>query len=288
MIPRLHSRGISSAEALAEALGRPVSDEEGLTTDHTVVAYWPGLDHYTLDDEQKIWTSATWAEHLDDPNWQHPFAASEQDDRCAIWHADVRLHPDDRTLTGPEWSEIAHRLARTAGIAAPGDDQGCRWIAVQARPGRLDLLANLIRLDGEWQRQNAHLPRRLVAEARRIEADLQLRAPEEAHVHHAPGPEAASVAGQLAQVLFQITDERSGPLATVRGLVEHAAQRLSGLPQSYGPETGNRLELAAARLHTLQQDLEHAATGLTEQARLTPAGPLQSAAPPAPAARRTR
>ncbi|MFB7532457.1 relaxase/mobilization nuclease [Streptomyces sp. NPDC056178] len=227
-----------------------------------MVAYWPGLDYYTLNNEQKIWTSATWAEHLDDPNWQYPFAAGEQDDRCAIWHVDVRLHPDDRPLTGPEWSEIAHRLARTVGIATPGDEQGCCWIAVQARPGRLDLLANLIRLDGGWQRQDAQLLRRLVAEARRIEADLQLRAPEEAHVQHTPGPKAASVAGQLAQVLFQITDERGGPLATVCGLVEHATQRLSDLPQSYGPETGNRLELAAARLHSLQQDLEHAAAGL--------------------------
>lgn len=119
MIIRIHPRDTSPSEPLAEALDRPVSDQEGLT-EHTVVAHWPGLDYYTLDDEQKSWTSAEWAEHLDDPSWQHPFAASAQDDRRAIWHADVRLHASDRDLTGPEWSEIAHRIARIAGIQRPG------------------------------------------------------------------------------------------------------------------------------------------------------------------------
>ena len=86
MIIRIHRRGIDSNEAVGEALGRPASSEEVLS-DHTMVAYWPGLDAYTLHDEQRLWTSVDWAEHLDDPLWQHPFAASPQGDRRAIWHA---------------------------------------------------------------------------------------------------------------------------------------------------------------------------------------------------------
>ncbi|MGW4671463.1 hypothetical protein [Streptomyces sp. NPDC004324] len=61
---------------------------------------------------------------------------------------DRRLHPQDRDLTGPEWAEAAHRLARAAGIDIPGKEHGCRWTAVQAQPRRLNLIANLIHLDG--------------------------------------------------------------------------------------------------------------------------------------------
>ncbi|MDT0438704.1 hypothetical protein ABZ439_15345 [Streptomyces sp. NPDC005840] len=115
MIPRLHARAHSPREPLAEALGRPLSPNEG-PTEHTVVAHWPGLDYYTPDDEQRTWTFVD----LEDPHLEHPFAASPDDDRHAILHPDVRLHPDDRELTGTEWFETAHRFARAAGIEVPG------------------------------------------------------------------------------------------------------------------------------------------------------------------------
>jgi hypothetical protein len=78
-------------------------------------------------------------------NWLLPDPISAGLAQRPIWHAAVRLHPDDRDLIGPEWSEIAHRIARAAGIQHPGDKHGCRWIAIQAQPGRLDLLVNLVR-----------------------------------------------------------------------------------------------------------------------------------------------
>ncbi|MFC6512055.1 hypothetical protein ACFQFR_03290 [Streptomyces goshikiensis] len=142
MIPRVHQRGRSTTDALAEALGRPVSSREGLT-DHTVVAHWSGLELYIL--EERTWTVPEWAAHLDDPLHEQPFATSPEGDHRAIFHAEILLHHADRELVQAEWAEVSHRLARAAGIATPGDDHGCRWIAVQAQPGRLDLLANLIR-----------------------------------------------------------------------------------------------------------------------------------------------
>ncbi|MFC7908264.1 hypothetical protein [Streptomyces nigra] len=295
MIIRIHERGIDPNEGVADALGRPVSTREGLT-DHTVLAHWPGLDHYTLDDEQRIWTSADWAEHLDDPIWQHPFAASPQGDHRAIWHVSVRLHPDDRDLTGPEWAEIAHRIARTVGIQRPGDDHGCRWIAVQAQPGRLNLLANLIRSDGTWTTQPYQLHGALAAESRRIEAELGLIAPrtgpdpqqavQQARFTARPALQVGAVgaAAQLAGLLRQLADERTGPLSTVRGLVEHAAHRLDHLPAAYGPDSAHQLELIARRLHGIQQDLDSLAAAL-------PAVPAPAPArltPPAPTAHRRR
>ncbi|MEU2263914.1 relaxase/mobilization nuclease [Streptomyces sp. NPDC019645] len=245
-----------------------MSTDEGLT-EHTVVAYWPGLDFYAPDDEHAAWTSAQWSQHLDDPLIEHPFAASPQGDRRAIFHLDARLHPDDRDLTGAQWAEAAHPLARAAGIEIPGDENGCRWIAVQAQPGRLDLIANLIRLDGTWQQQPANLLRRLSDEARRIEQDLHLipiRTPSDPWVVARPVPTASA----QPMVLSQLADEQSGSLATVRKLVEHAAHRIA-LPPGNGPDTAHSLELIARRLHRIQQDLNAAATRLTVPPRVTAA-----------------
>ncbi|MFJ7342371.1 relaxase/mobilization nuclease [Streptomyces sp. NPDC101110] len=279
MIPRVNERAVTAQDPLGEALGRRVTTDEGLT-DHTVVAYWPGLDFYTLDDEQAAWTSAQWAEHLDTSLTEHlRFAPSTQHTRRAIFHLDVRLHPDDRDLMGPEWAEAAHRLARAAGIEIPGEESGCRWIAVQGRPGRLDLIANLIRLDGTWQQQHPDLLLRLADEARRIETDLRLipvRRPYLGAAALAP-----SAVTQLATVLGQLADEQSGPLATVRGLIEHSAHRLARQPGAVGPDTAHRLELIARRLHGIQQDLDTTTARLVATSRPTSTQPGAAATPQA-------
>ncbi|AWW36516.1 relaxase/mobilization nuclease [Streptomyces cadmiisoli] len=269
MIPRLHERTHRPHDPLEEALGRPVSPNEG-PTEHTIVAHWPGLDYFTLDDEQRIWTSVQWAEHLEDPYLEHPFAASPDDDRRAILHLDIRLHPDDRELTGPEWAEVAQRLARAAGIEIPGKEHGCRWIAVQAQPGRLDLIANLIHLDGAWHAPPADKLRRLAQEARRIEQDLHL-IPVRSDPPSRPAVRAALTASaQLATILRQLADEQAGPLAAVRGLVEHASHRIARQPGAAGTDTAHRLELIARRLYAIQQDLDTTANRLV-QPRAVPA-----------------
>ncbi|WP_435058194.1 relaxase/mobilization nuclease [Streptomyces sp. bgisy060] len=222
----------------------------------TVVGHWPGLDDSAFGDEHTTWSSIQWATHLEDPYLEHLFAVSPNDDRRAILHLDARLHPDDRDLTGPEWAEVAHRLSRAAGIEIPGKKHGCRWIALQAQPRRLDLIANLIHLDGAWHAPPTDVLRRLAAEARRIEEDLQLipvRATPSARAGSGLAPTASA---QLANVLAQIADEPAGPLAAVRGLVEHVAHRIASHPGAAGGDTAHRLELIARRLHTIQQDLD--------------------------------
>ncbi|WP_329025764.1 relaxase/mobilization nuclease [Streptomyces sp. NBC_00690] len=289
MIPHLWQRGIDAAGPLEEALGRPVTTREGLT-DHIVVAHWNLLGHF-IEGEEETWTSAGWAEHLDDPTLEFPFAADEQGIREPLFHLTVELHPQDREPASAEWSEIAHRLARATGIAPPGDQLACRWIAVQAQPGRLDLVANLIRLDGTWQPQSAQLPQRLAAEARRIEADLGLRSPR-ASDESAPDPgtpaPVAGVEAEIGLLLRHLADGTSGPLATVRGVVEHSAHRLAQLPGAYGSEAGQRLEWSARRLDALQRDLDATATALCRTGRTTPQSPGVAAGPPAAPAYRSR
>ncbi|MGW4160367.1 relaxase/mobilization nuclease [Streptomyces sp. NPDC004788] len=260
MIPRLHERTPTPYGPLSKALGRPVSPHESLP-EHTVVAHWPGLDGYTSGDEQKTWTTIQWAAHLEDPYLEHLFSVSPDDDRRAILHLDVRLHPDDRDLTGPEWTEVAHRLARAAGIEIPGKGHGCRWIAVHAQPRRLDLIANLIHLDGAWHAPPANVLRRLAAEARRIEQDLLLIPVPAAASARADSRLAQTASAQLASVLAQLADEQAGALAVVRKLVEHVAYLIASPP---GSDTAHRLELIARRLHTIQQDLDATADHLVQ------------------------
>ncbi|MFD5108951.1 relaxase/mobilization nuclease [Streptomyces cinereoruber] len=276
MIPRLHEQSDTPYDPLAEALGRPIPPNERLP-ERSVVAHWPGLDDYVLD-PRKTWALARWADHLDEALLEHPFAAGPDGDRRAILHLDVRLHPDDRPLTGPEWGEVAHRFVRAVGVEIPGKGHGCRWIAVQAQPGRLDLIANLIHLDGAWHAPPADVLRRLTGEARRVEEDLGLipvRTASTARVASRPVP---TVSSQLASVLAQLADEQAGPLATVRGLVEHTAHRLARLPGTAGVDAAHRLELIAHRLHGIQQELDTTATDLAKP-RVAAATP--AARPPA-------
>ncbi|MER6566966.1 relaxase/mobilization nuclease [Streptomyces sp. NPDC001093] len=246
--------------------------EEDLS-EHTVVAYWAGLEWSAQGDQRSGWSAVQWAEHLEEPVFRHPFAAGPRGNGRAITHIDVRLHPDDRELNGAEWAEVAHRLARAAGIQNPGELTGCRWIAVHAQSGRLDLIANLIREDGTWQHQPADLLRRLASEARHIEQDLHLTAitpaPDDRHVARA----VPTASAQLATVLAHLADEQSGPLAAVRGLIEHTAHRASLLPCT-GPDTAHQLELIARRLYGIQQDLDDAVARLTSRSKRSPAAPV--------------
>ncbi|MCC3778736.1 hypothetical protein [Streptomyces sp. UNOB3_S3] len=198
----------------------------------------------------------------------------------------MRLHPDDRVLTRAEWSEIAHRLARTTGITPPGDERACRWIALAAGPRRVHLLASLVREDGTRARLPYRLPAHLLSESRRIARDLGLQAPGGT----ADGPQrgrGSAIAGPAqATLLHRLTEESSGPLANVRRLVEQAAYQVAGLPDGQGGDTGRRLEWVARRLYAVQEDLQATASGLGQSAQRQPvASPVPVTAPAVPAHR---
>ncbi|WP_314245657.1 MULTISPECIES: relaxase/mobilization nuclease [unclassified Streptomyces] len=290
MIIAIHSRDVTAEDALAEALGREISLNEGLTTEPggTVVAHSNRLDHY--NDEDETWSSTTWADHLAGPSLEHPLASGPDGDRRAILHVTAHMHPLDRELNHAEWSEIGYRIARVAGIAPPGDDQACQWIAVQAQPGRLDVIANLIRLDGTWSAQPRRLLQTLVAEARSLEADLLLhsshrqdsprrdRAP---GLEHVASPRVPTATGPLAGILRQLAAEQSGPISTVRQLVEEVGRQAATLPGDQTEAAARDLFWTARRLYGLQEQLGEIASRLQPSepsAALAPTRPVQAPA----------
>ncbi|MEU1149419.1 hypothetical protein ACFYO9_38375 [Streptomyces sp. NPDC005863] len=298
MIPYIQEAEFSPSIPLTAALDHPIAEQDVLGD--LVVASAP-LDSSVAEGSSQEWMFADWEEYLLAPQSPHPYAAGPNANDPEIFHMTVRLHPADRELSTPEWAEIAQRLSRIAGLAPSGDEQACRWVALQARPGRLDAIANLIRGDGVWARQPYPLVRALMEECRRIEADLSLvpaqpqggrpltaRLPPQRPALPRPvaGQAPPAAAAQLATLMCQLADENTGPIASVRGLVEQAAHQLEELPHSYGPEAGHRLEWIARRLYGIQQDLKVTAAdlpGANQRAALTTRAP---AAPhPAPARR---
>ncbi|MFD9793345.1 relaxase/mobilization nuclease [Streptomyces sp. NPDC059070] len=269
MIIDVRARGLGAGAVLSDALGRKVGEDEQLAAEPggTIVAAWRQLDQY-FDDG--VWSAPRWAEHLDDPLRLHPFAASPSGDRRAILHLVVRLHPLDRVLEHAEWAGIGHRLAQVAGVSVPGEEGGCRWIAVQAQPGRLDVIANLIRTDGTWTNPPRRLAQLLDSEARRMEADFALH-PRDQHLGHSTEP--------VAVILARLAGEQDGPMAGVRRLIEHAAWQTAALPGAEAAQAGQDLTWAARRLLHLQQDLAAIATRLPP----TPAPSLATTPVPLPA-----
>ncbi|WP_066956924.1 relaxase/mobilization nuclease domain-containing protein, partial [Streptomyces lushanensis] len=91
-----------------------------------------------------------------------------------VWHCPVRAAPEDRCLSDAEWGEIAQRIVEAAGIAPPGDDLACRWIAVRHADDHIHILATTVREDG--RRPKLHDSGLRVGDAcREIEKDYGLR-----------------------------------------------------------------------------------------------------------------
>ncbi|RBL84990.1 mobilization protein, partial [Streptomyces cavourensis] len=91
-----------------------------------------------------------------------------------VWHCPVRAAPEDRHLSDTEWADIAQRIVEASGIAPPGDDLGCRWIAVRHADDHIHILATTVREDG--RRPKLHGSGIRVGDAcRQIETDYGLR-----------------------------------------------------------------------------------------------------------------
>ncbi|WP_172381131.1 hypothetical protein [Streptomyces sp. MNP-20] len=290
---------VSAREPLADILSAALPRTGDGQSEDSVVAHWLRTKQYPQSD---TWNAAQWAHHLDDPTWAYPPAP---DHAPAIWHAVVHRQADgpDSPLSVREWREVAYRLVRAARLDQSDAGHECRWIALQPRPDRLDLLVSLVRGDGSLAEERGMQPE-LAAECRRITSELRRPpAPGNGKSYAANTSEpcgqpagladpAAPHASQhetpsFAVIAHRLLDETFEHLATMRRHAEDAAYLLSDVPYAYGPEAGHRLELIARRLHGIQQDLEATTADLSADREHTDALPL----PPCPrtvAAHRTR
>ncbi|MEU1164983.1 mobilization protein [Streptomyces sp. NPDC005921] len=165
MIPKIHKQGTNTYGLLNYLYGKGTKEEH--VDPHLVASYDgsapdPGRDeHATLTALQQI---------LDQPL---QLLDTEQRPPHHVWHCSVRAAPGDRTLSDVEWADIARRMVAATGID-PGDGAACRWAAVRHADDHIHIIATLVREDG--RRPDHHRSgQRAQAEARRIEADYDLR-----------------------------------------------------------------------------------------------------------------
>ncbi|MCX4588132.1 mobilization protein [Streptomyces sp. NBC_01481] len=75
-----------------------------------------------------------------------------------VWHCSIHAAPEDRSLTDEDWAAFARRIVHASGIAAEGDPDGCRWVAVRHADDHIHVLATTVRGDlRPAEHQNDHL-----------------------------------------------------------------------------------------------------------------------------------
>lgn len=166
MIPSIHKRG-SETIGLIRYLYGPGTKEEHIDP-HLVAAF----DPLTPDPGRDQNATHQQLERLLD----QPVNALPKSRRPAkhVWHISVRASPEDPILSDEDWAAIARRTVAATGIAPDGDEQACRWAAVRHADDHIHIIATLVRDDGRRPRLHNEA-RRAQAEARRIEADYNLR-----------------------------------------------------------------------------------------------------------------
>jgi hypothetical protein len=71
-----------------------------------------------------------------------------------VWHASLRLAPEDRhrTFSDQAWAHMVAEVLRGAGLIVDGDEAGVRWVVVRHAEDHVHVVASLVREDGrrEW------------------------------------------------------------------------------------------------------------------------------------------
>ncbi|MFD3760498.1 hypothetical protein [Streptomyces sp. NPDC058622] len=251
MIPHVRPRLFHVDDVFEDALGRPLLHVEDLT-DFTVVAHGPAFTQRpVLEENARMWSAQDWVGHLEEPFHEHPFATSPGGDRHAVLHLEIRLHPHDPGQHPATWEQIAERMAQTAGITAPADALGCRWVAFLGESSTLHIVANLIRADGSWTDVPRTLARNLTAEARRLEHEISLRSP---LPDGATQPPSAFLVGTTEKLLTELADPERGLLPRAARLSTKSAEVLSfRLGQTNDIST--RLAAVATHLRALNAEV---------------------------------
>ncbi|WP_406297454.1 mobilization protein [Embleya sp. NBC_00888] len=116
-------------------------------TDQHIVAAWEGFlpepGHFDPDTPEHDAALTRLARLMDVRVDQ----AGADAPREHVWHCSLRNHPTDPILTDEQWAQAARRVVAAAGIAAAGDPNGCRWIAVRHADDHIHILATRVQAD---------------------------------------------------------------------------------------------------------------------------------------------
>ncbi|WP_030487978.1 mobilization relaxase component [Micromonospora chokoriensis] len=154
MITRVHRRG-SRVGGLLRYLWGPGKAEEH--TNPHLVAAWDGAGPLTHL-EPKVTASGRLDLRGLTAMLEQPVRAGYRPPTKFVWHASMRLAPEDRhrTVSDTTWANMAVQMLTEVGVATTATDPGLRWIAMRHADDHVHIVATLVREDGRtnWLRHD--------------------------------------------------------------------------------------------------------------------------------------
>lgn len=128
----------------------------GRFNEHTgqrVVASWDGVPekHQPAQDVDGSWDLRGLVGAVSAPavaagvGLREPSAEAGRVPRGPVWHCSLRNAPGDPVLSDAQWAEVVEDLMDRTGIAARGDLDGCRWVAIRHADDHVHVAAVLVR-----------------------------------------------------------------------------------------------------------------------------------------------
>ncbi|MEU8073125.1 relaxase [Micromonospora sp. NPDC049151] len=154
MIARVHRRG-SRVGGLLRYLWGPGKAEEHMNP--RLVAAWDGAGPLT-DLEPKVTPSGKRDFRALTALLEQPVRAGDRPPNKFVWHASMRLAPEDRhrTISDSTWASMVVQMLTEVGIATTATDPGLRWVAMRHADDHVHVVATLVREDGRtnWMRND--------------------------------------------------------------------------------------------------------------------------------------
>ncbi|MEU8164908.1 relaxase [Micromonospora sp. NPDC049004] len=154
MITRVHRRG-SRVGGLLRYLWGPGKAEEHVNPH--LVAAWDGAGPLT-DFEPQLATSGKRDVRRLTALLEQPVRAGYRPPTKFVWHASMRLAPEDRhrSVSDTTWANMALQMLTEVGVATTATDPGLRWIAMRHADDHVHIVATLVREDGRtnWMRND--------------------------------------------------------------------------------------------------------------------------------------
>ncbi|MET8623728.1 hypothetical protein ABZW30_08225 [Kitasatospora sp. NPDC004669] len=123
---------------------------------HAIAAWRPGVDlpaPGSADMDRLV-------DELNEPLIQFAADTGSRPGRSRqVWQCALRTHPDSAPLSDQAWANAARRVLAAAGIAPPGDEAACRWIALRIDDHEARIVAPLMRQDGRTPRTHQDISR---------------------------------------------------------------------------------------------------------------------------------
>ncbi|MBQ1041437.1 relaxase [Micromonospora sp. C72] len=199
MITRVHRRG-SRVGGLLRYLWGPGKAEEH--TNPHLVAAWDGAGPLT-GLEPKVTASGKRDLRALTALLEQPVRAGDRPPTKFVWHASMRLAPEDRhrTLSDSTWASMANQMLTEVGVATTATDPGLRWIAMRHADDHVHIVATLVREDGRTNWMRNDYPRCVRATynvARRYNLHRRVP-PADRTAHRRPHPVEVSKAGRTGR-----------------------------------------------------------------------------------------